>query len=77
MCIACFTAGAGVMLVCIAQLHCWGGGHHGNTTSPASEQPADMRTSTHTHLPIARKMSLTFIAVFADVSINSKLFSSA
>ena len=28
-------------------------------------------------LPMARKMSLTFMAVFADVSIKSKLFSSA
>jgi len=29
------------------------------------------------HLPIARNISLTFSAVFADVSINSKPFSSA
>ena len=28
-------------------------------------------------LPIARNISLTFIAVFADVSINNKQFSSA
>jgi hypothetical protein len=29
------------------------------------------------NLPIAMKISLTFIAVFADVSMNSKLLSSA
>ena len=30
-----------------------------------------------THSPIAKKISLTFIAVFADVSINRRPLSSA
>lgn len=52
------------------------GPHRPTTEQQASNTPR-LGERSRGNLPIAMKISFTFIAVFADVSINSKLLSSA
>ena len=52
-------------------------GPHRPTTGQQASNTPWLGEGNRGHLPIAMKISFTFIAVFADVSMNSKLLSSA
>ena len=52
-------------------------GPHRSTTGQQASNTLWLGEGNRGNLPIAMKISFTFIAVFADVSMNSKLLSSA